>query len=117
MPFQGLLQRLVVSVSGAQAVALMDASGEVVFLAGDRHERHRLIGAYQGIALTRLRGASASRATGPLRHVHSRYSDGQVIVRPLKDGYYLVLSLRPDANLGQALHRSAETQQRLDAEL
>lgn len=117
MPFQGLLQRLVRSVSGAQAVVMMDPRGELVFQAGDGHERHRLIGAYQGIALMRLKSAGASAEIGQVRHVHSRYSDGQLILRPLKDGYYLVLSLRPDANVGQAIHRSGEAQQRLDAEL
>ncbi len=117
MPLQGLLQGLVRSVDGAQAAVMMDSSGEVVFQAGDGHERHRLIGAYQGIALLRLKSAAASCETGSLHHVHSRYSGGQLILRPLKDGYYLVLSLRPDANLGQAIHRSGEAQQRLDAEL
>jgi predicted regulator of Ras-like GTPase activity (Roadblock/LC7/MglB family) len=117
MAFQRLLQRLVRSVSGAQAAVMMDPGGEVVFQAGDDHERHGLIGAYQGIGLMRLKSAEASCDTGQVHHVHSRYCDGQVILRPLKGGYYLVLSLRPDANLGQAIHRSAEAQLRLDAEL
>jgi len=117
MPFQGLLERLVRSVDGAQGVVMMDATGEVVFEAGDGHERHRLIGAYQGLALVRLKNAEASCHTGDVSHVHCRYTDGQVILRPLKDGYYLVLSLGPSANVGQALHRSDETKARLDAEL
>lgn len=117
MPFQGLLEGLVRSVDGAQAVVMMDASGEVVFEAGDRQERHRLIGAYQGIALMRLRSAEERCGTGAVRHVHCRYTGGQVVLRPLKDGYYLVMSLALHANLGQALYRSAETQERLDMEL
>lgn len=117
MPFQGLLESLVRSVDGAQAVVMMDATGEVVFEAGDGHERHRLIGAYQGIALMRLKSAEQRCDTGAVLHVHCRYSDGQVILRPLKDGYYLVMSLAPRANLGQALHRTAETRERLDKEL
>jgi predicted regulator of Ras-like GTPase activity (Roadblock/LC7/MglB family) len=54
---------------------------------------------------------------GAIRHVLCRYSDGHVMLRPLKDGYYLVLSLAPAANLGQALHRSADTEARVNAEL
>lgn len=117
MPFQGLLEGLVRSVDGAQGVVMMDASGEVVFEAGDRDERHRLIGAYQGIALMRLKSAETRCDTGQVLHVHCRYSHGQVILRPLKDGYYLVMSLALRANLGQALFRSAEMQRRLDKEL
>lgn len=117
MPFQGLLEGLVRSVDGAQGVVMMDASGEVVFEAGDRQERHRLIGAYQGIALVRLKSAERRCDTGHVRHVHCRYANGQVLLRPLKDGYYLVMSLTLHANLGQAVYRSAEAQRSLDKEL
>jgi|SRR5262245_24370037 len=117
MSFQALLDGLVRSVGGAQGVVLMDASGEVVFEAGDGHERHRLIGAYQGIALMRLKGAEERCEIGGVRHVYCRYSDGHVILQPLKDGYYLVISLASDANVGQALFRSAQTRERLDEEL
>jgi predicted regulator of Ras-like GTPase activity (Roadblock/LC7/MglB family) len=117
MPFQSLLEGLVRAVDGAHGAVMMDATGEVVFEAGDRDERHRLIGAYQGIALTRLKSAETRCGTGAVRHVHSRYSGGQVLLRPLKDGYYLVVSLAPHANLGQALYRSAEVQERLDREI
>jgi predicted regulator of Ras-like GTPase activity (Roadblock/LC7/MglB family) len=117
VPFRDLLEGLVRGVDGAQGVVMMDASGEVVFEAGDGQERHRLIGAYQGIALVRIRSAEESCGTGAVRHVHCRYSGGQVVLRPLKDGYYLVMSLAPHANLGQALFRSAEAQSRLDQEL
>jgi predicted regulator of Ras-like GTPase activity (Roadblock/LC7/MglB family) len=117
MPFQALLDRLVTTVAGAQGAVMMDPSGEAVFEAGDRHERHRLIGAYQGIALVRLRSAEERCGIGGVRHLYCRYSDGHVILRPLKDGYYLVVSLAADANVGQALFRSAETRERLNAEL
>jgi len=117
MPFQGLLEGLVRSVDGAQSVVMMDATGEVVFQAGDGDERHRLIGAYQGIALVRLRVAEEQCGTGPLRQLHGRYSGGHVILRPLKDGYYLVMSVAPRGNLGQAFHRLAEAQARIAEEL
>jgi predicted regulator of Ras-like GTPase activity (Roadblock/LC7/MglB family) len=112
-----MLERLVRSVHGAQGVVMMDATGEVVFEAGDGHERHRLIGAYQGIALVRLKNAQESCNTGDVSHVHCRYSEGHVILRPLKDGYYLVMSLAPHANVGQALFRSSQAQAQLSAEL
>ena len=57
MPYLSLLQGLVGSVDGALGALLMDATGEVVVEAGNGEERHRLIGAYQGIALFRLKTA------------------------------------------------------------
>ncbi len=117
MPYRSLLQSLVGCVDGALGALLMDASGEVVVEAGTGEERHRLIAAYQGIALMRLKTAELSCETGPVQHVYCRYATGQVILRPLKDGYYLVLSLSSAANVGQGLHRSAETQRHVNAEL
>ena len=117
MPYQRLLDRLVRSVAGAQGALLLDATGEVVVEAGDGHERHRLIGAYQGIALSKARALAHRHSAGEISHVVCRYSDGSVILQPLKDGYYLILSLGPEANVGQGLHRSADMRQRMNSEL
>ena len=117
MPYQALLDRLVGSVDGALGALLLDANGEVVVEAGHRQERHRLIGAYQGLALARARELQDHYSTGEILHILCRYSGGHVIVRPLKDGYYLVVALSATANVGQGVHRSAETQERIDAEL
>ncbi len=117
MPYLSLLRSLVGCVDGALGALLMDASGEVVAEAGNGEERHRLIGAYQGIALFRLKTTEQSCDTGAIEHVYCRYATGQVILCPLKDGYYLVLSLASSANLGQGLHRSAELQRRMNVEL
>ena len=40
-----------------------------------------------------------------------------MILRPLRDGYYLVLALTPEANLAQGLRHSAEVSERLREEL
>jgi predicted regulator of Ras-like GTPase activity (Roadblock/LC7/MglB family) len=117
MPYLSILERLVGSVEGVQAALLLDANGEVVVLAGERGERQRLIGAYQGIALARARELDGRYATGEISHILCRYSGGHVILRPLKDGYYLVVSLVPSANVGLGLHRSAESQERMNEAL
>jgi hypothetical protein len=49
--YLSLLEELVKSVRGAEAALLLDAEGEVVVDTGPRSERHRLIGAYQGLVL------------------------------------------------------------------
>jgi predicted regulator of Ras-like GTPase activity (Roadblock/LC7/MglB family) len=114
MPYQSILERLVTSVDGAQGALLLDASGEVVVEAGERGERQRLIGAYQGIALARAREVDGRWETGEISHILCRYSEGHVILRPLKDGYYLVVSLVRSANVGLGLLRSAESQERMN---
>jgi predicted regulator of Ras-like GTPase activity (Roadblock/LC7/MglB family) len=117
MPYRMLLESLVGSVHGAQAALLLDGAGEVVVEAGEREDRHRLIGAYQGIALATAQRTLARLAGGDLRYLLWRYEAGHVIVRPLKDEYYLVISLASDGDLARGIHRSAETQERMNQEL
>lgn len=117
MPYGKLLQSLVGSVHGARAALLLDRVGEVVLEAGERADRHRLIAAYQGIVLATARRALTRLSAGDLHYMHWRYEAGHVIARPLKDGYYLVISLASDGDLAHGIHRSAETQERMNAEL
>jgi predicted regulator of Ras-like GTPase activity (Roadblock/LC7/MglB family) len=117
MPYQRILQDLLRSVPGAQAALLLDVQGEVVVEAGPRDERYRLIAAYQGITLSTLQRAAERHAAGDIRHVVSRHQGGSVVLRPLRDGYYLVFALAPGADLARGLHRSAVAQDALVAEL
>jgi predicted regulator of Ras-like GTPase activity (Roadblock/LC7/MglB family) len=117
MPYRKLLEGLVGSVHGARAALLLDDVGEVVLEAGEHADRHRLIAAYQGIALATAQRALTRLAGGGLQYLVGRYQAGHVIVRPLKEDFFLVISLASDANLAHGIHRSAETQQRMNAEL
>ena len=117
MPYQTLLEELVRSVPGADGALMFDSTGEVVFEAGAHDFRHRLIGAYQGIALLIAQGTSSRYAAGEISHIVCRYTGGSLILRTLKDGYYLVMSLKPDAPLAHAVHRSSVTQSRVNAVL
>ena len=47
----------------------------------------------------------------------ARYDDGLIVMRPLKDGYYLVVSLEAERPLAPALHATAGLAVQLDAEL
>lgn len=117
MPYKAVLEQLVRAVPGVQAALMLDSEGEVVVEAGAREERQRLIGAYQGIALATARRTTARYTTGALGYMLTRYTWGQVILRPLKDGYYMVMSLEPDAGAGVGLHHSELAQARLNQEL
>lgn len=117
MPFQRLLDGLASDVSGVQAALLLDSEGEVAFETGASDDRHRLIGAYQGIALQLARKTARRYAVGAIRYIVCRYEWGQVVLRPLDEGYYLLVSLAPEVGLANALHRSEELEERLNREL
>lgn len=85
--------------------------------AGSRDERHRLIGAYQGIGLATARKTLSKHDGGPIRYMLCRYSSAIIILRPLKDGYYLVLSLPVDGRVGEGIHHSELAQEKLNREL
>jgi hypothetical protein len=116
VPYQRLLDDLLRSVDG-QGALLLDGEGEVVMESGARDERLRLIGAYQGISLSVLRGMVRRYDSGQVECVLCRYATTVVILRPLKDGYYLVLSLPPDGRVAEGVHRSRLTQERMNTEL
>jgi predicted regulator of Ras-like GTPase activity (Roadblock/LC7/MglB family) len=91
VPYQSLLDNLLDSVEGAQGAVLLDSEGEVVVEAGAKDLRHRLIGAYQGIALGTAHRTLGSYAESGIRYVLCRYAWGIVLIRPLREGYYLIL--------------------------
>lgn len=117
MPYRLVLESLLRSVRGAQAALMFDALGDVVLEAGERQYRYRLIGAYQGIALATAQRTLTRHAAGDVQYMLCRYDAGHVILRPLKDGYYLVVSVTHDGDLAHGIHRSAEAQRRMNAEL
>jgi predicted regulator of Ras-like GTPase activity (Roadblock/LC7/MglB family) len=117
VPYQSLLDDLLNTVEGAQGAVLLDAEGEVVVEAGARDFRHRLIGAYQGIALITAHRALGSFAESGIRYLLCRYAWGIVLLHPCKEGYYLILSLDPDAQVWTGLHRSEVTRRLMDEHL
>jgi len=117
MPYRFVLESGVRSVRGAQAALMLAALGDVVLETGETLDRHRPIGAYQGIALASAQRTPQQHAAGGVHYMLCRYAAGDVIPRPLKDGYYLIVSLAPDGDLAHGIRGSAEAQERMNAEL
>jgi predicted regulator of Ras-like GTPase activity (Roadblock/LC7/MglB family) len=117
LPYLAILERLLQAVAGAQAALLLDPSGEVVVQAGERDFRHRLIGAYQGIALGAAQRGAERAEVGRIGQVSCRYDQGTVVLTSLKDGYYLVVSLATGVSPASGQWHSAEARLALDAEL
>ena len=89
----------------------------MVVEAGARDERHRLIAMYHGIVLSAARRAFRPNSAGQIDYLLSRYDGGTVIVRPVNDGYYVVVALRPGSDVGSSLLRSAAAQDRMNEEI
>jgi predicted regulator of Ras-like GTPase activity (Roadblock/LC7/MglB family) len=117
MPYRRILEALLGRVRGARTALLLDAQGEVVVGAGELDERHRLIGAYQGIALGMAARAASRFDAGEVKTLVWRHDGGAVLLRTLREGYYLVLSLGPGALPALALRHCEDARQRLDQEI
>jgi predicted regulator of Ras-like GTPase activity (Roadblock/LC7/MglB family) len=115
--YQALLDKLVTTIKGAESALLLDAEGELVVQSGVRDERHRLIGAYQGLALAAMKKIVVTCDLGGLDYVVRRHSGGSVVLRPLKDGYYLVVSMAPGVPAGPAVFHTGQARQELNEEL
>jgi predicted regulator of Ras-like GTPase activity (Roadblock/LC7/MglB family) len=115
--YQQLLERLLASVEGAEAAILLDSDGELVVQAGQRDERHRLIGAYQALTLAALQRIAERCDLGGVDYVVRRHEGGSVILRPLKDGYYLVLSLAAGIAVAPGVHFSSRILDDINQEL
>lgn len=117
MPYRRILEQLLARVAGARTALLLDAQGEVVVGAGDLDERQRLIGAYQGIALGMASRTAGRFDAGEVHSLRWRHDGGSVVLATLKDGYYLVVSLGPEALLAVAVRHCEAARARLDEEI
>ena len=93
---------------------MLDSTGEVVAEAGASDERHRLIGIYQGIVLAAARRLLLPLPAGDIQYLVTRYHAETLILRPLRDGYYVVVTLGPAADVARAIRRSTAAQDRMN---
>jgi hypothetical protein len=115
-----ILHELLVTTSGSLAALFLDWEGETVELACEHdlsdHEL-RIIGAYQGIFLSRLRELCAHTDAGqPLRY-KIELETRVVLSYDVKDGYYIVLLADRAFNEGLAWRRLEQCRERLMAEM
>jgi hypothetical protein len=104
-------------VDGAIAAGFADYDGEAVQFEGALDtDTHRLHLAYQGIVLHHLQSVHQPLGETPTR-VHSRYQNQHVMIQPLKSGYFIVLTLKPNSNLYQASQRLEQTAREFNQDL
>lgn len=116
-PYSVPLRNLLDVVDGAIAAGFADYDGESVQFEGALDaDTHRLHLAYQGILLHHLQAVHQPLAETPTR-ISSRYQNLHVIIQPLKSGYFIVLTLKPNGNLHLAFHHLEQTAQEFNQDL
>lgn len=102
--FRQILDELLVTTRGALAALFLDYEGETVALVCDRdlsdHDL-RILGAYQGIFLDRLRTLCTNASAGEPRRFKIQFEAMSVLSYDIKDGYYVVLLV--DATFSEGL--------------
>jgi hypothetical protein len=118
--FRMILDELLATTRGAMAAIFLDWEGETVELVCDRdlndHDL-RIIGAYQGIYLTRLRELCDRIDAGQPQRYKLEFEGTKLLSYDLRDGYYAVLVLEGHANEGLAWRKLAECREKLLAEM
>ena len=122
MSFHGILRQLLESTPGAIGAVFLDKEGEAVEVLAERvfeigWEGLRAIGAYEGIFFSDLRRSCERLSAGKPLRLSIEFEHAKVLSCDLKEGYYLVLVLAPDANEGIAWQRVGQCRERLLLEL
>ncbi|MBN2430557.1 MAG: hypothetical protein JXQ27_03745 [Acidobacteria bacterium] len=104
MPFTKILSDLVDEVDGSLGAIFLDDECEYVQYFGHIDSfRHKLLGAYQGILFGQVKKRIDHLSkVAPLKIV-SEYENAQFITIQLKSGYFLVLAMDRQANIGKAM--------------
>ena len=122
MTFHSILSQLLQSTPGAIGAVFLDQEGEAVDLWTETvfdvgPEGLRAIGAYQGIFMSDLKRACERIGAGKFERLAIDFENAKVLSCDLKEGYYLVLVIAPDANEGIAWQRLRQCRERLLTEL
>ena len=118
--FRLILHELIATTTGALAALFLDYEGETVELVCEHdlndHEL-RILGAYQGIFLMRLRTLCQEIEAGEPKRFKVEFAESAVLSYDVRDGYYVVLFVDHTFNEGYAWRRLETCRQKLLAEM
>jgi hypothetical protein len=118
--FRTILDELLVTTRGALAALFCDYEGETVELVCDRDlsdHALRILGAYQGIFMDRLRTLCTNANAGEPRRFKIQFEAMSVMSYDVKDGYFVVLLVDSTFNEGVAWRRMENCRARLLVEM
>ena len=122
MLFRRILLDLLQTTRGSLGAIFLDSEGESVEVITERpfdaddHDL-RVIGAYQGIFLSRLQRLCDTLHAGRPQRFKVEFEKMNVLSCDLKDGYYLVLVVDDTANEGAAWRALEACRERIVEEL
>jgi len=118
MPFIKILEEMVNSVDGALGAIFLDEECEYVQYYGHIDSfRQKLLGAYQGILLSQIQQSVKRVIIAKTDKIVTEYENAQFITQQLKSGYFLVLALNMQANIGKAMKELERVSEILNLEI
>ncbi len=76
-----------------------------VFAGDGDDEFVKLMGAYQGLALQTSNKVVAQLQAGHVDYLLSSYESMTFVMKSLRQDYFVMLVLKPEANVGQGIYR------------
>lgn len=105
-------------VEGAIGIIFADADGEAI----DHYSRipdddMKLLGAYKSIIIKNIQETSDRLDLGSIREIVIFLDEAVLILSPVAEGYFLLLFMQPESNLGKAIMRLKDVIKKVREEL
>ncbi|MBL8149121.1 MAG: hypothetical protein JNN15_04255 [Blastocatellia bacterium] len=119
MSFDKILENLVEHTDGARGAVFLDRDGEVVqrYITRKGIADIDLLGAYHGITLSTCRKFSSEAEMGEIDVMICQYKDATCVIKTLNEGYFVLLALSPQGNIGKAMFSLKQIADELNQEM
>lgn len=104
MPFKKIMENLVESTPGATGSIFLDWEGEAVDqYAGENDDYHmKVLGAHKGVILKLIEDTQKLTKGSAVECVSIKMKNYSVIMAPVSNGYFVVLTLKPSSSISKA---------------
>ncbi|MBX7222149.1 MAG: hypothetical protein K1Y36_19520 [Blastocatellia bacterium] len=105
MNFEKSFSATLEKVFGARGIVFIARDGEIVHQCVNRGVANLdLLGAYHGITLATCQRFFEETEVGTVQTVICQYEAGTCLIQVLRDGYFLMLALEKEGNIGHGIH-------------
>lgn len=107
MPFRSIMKELVESTRAATGAIFVDWEGEAVdqYTIEEELFHLKVVGAHKCIILELINDAKKSIQNEQVESVTIKMENYNVLLGPVKDGYFVAVILKPNAIISEARHR------------
>ncbi len=118
MSFQKILQPLVYDIENAIGAIFVDGDGEAVDHCSKNADYDiKLLGAYKGIIMNNMREVAKRLEFGEVKEMMVSLDKAELILSPVGEGYFLLLFLQPQSNIGKGMIRLRDAIKEIRKEL